>query len=80
MDSDQLKKHISQRDIAKLLGVNVSTVSRALNGLGGVSAALRKEIGSEAFKLLQDQINGDDQVRQVVVNARLVVRESTRKV
>lgn len=44
MDSDQLKKHISQRDIAKLLGVNVSTVSRALNGLGGVSAALRKEI------------------------------------
>ncbi len=39
-----------------------------------------KEIGSEAFKLLQDQINGDDQVRQVVVNARLVVRESTRKV
>ena len=39
-----------------------------------------KEIGSEAFKLLQDQINGDDQIRQVVVNARLVVRESTRKV
>ena len=30
-------KRISQRDIAKILGINVSTVSRALRGLDGVS-------------------------------------------
>lgn len=40
----KLKKRISQRDIAKILGVNVSTVSRALKGLGGVGAELRKKI------------------------------------
>ena len=39
-----MKKRISQRDIAKILGVNVSTVSRALKGLGGVSDDLRKKI------------------------------------
>ncbi|MBP5340588.1 MAG: LacI family DNA-binding transcriptional regulator [Prevotella sp.] len=37
-------KHISQRDIARQLGVNVSTVSRALRGLDGVSPELKKEI------------------------------------
>lgn len=37
-------KRISQRDIAKKLGVNVSTVSRALNGLKGVSETLKHEI------------------------------------
>ena len=37
-------KHISQRDIAKKLGVNVSTVSRALRGLDGVSPVLRQQI------------------------------------
>ena len=37
-------KRISQRDIAKLLGVNVSTVSRALRGDDGVSAELRQKI------------------------------------
>ncbi len=37
-------KRISQRDIAKKLGVNVSTVSRALNGLKGVSASLKHQI------------------------------------
>ena len=37
-------KRISQRDIAKLLGVNVSTVSRALRGLDGVSPELRQQI------------------------------------
>ena len=37
-------KTISQRDIAKQLGVNVSTVSRALRGLDGVSPDLRKQI------------------------------------
>lgn len=37
-------KRISQRDIAKILGVNVSTVSRALRGLDGVSPELRKTI------------------------------------
>lgn len=37
-------KRISQRDIAKKLGVNVSTVSRALNGLKGVSDDLKQKI------------------------------------
>lgn len=39
-----MKKCISQRDIAKLLGLNVSTVSRALKGLPGVSPELRQKI------------------------------------
>ena len=37
-------KRISQRDIAKKLGVNVSTVSRALRGLDGVSPDVRQRI------------------------------------
>jgi len=37
-------KRISQRDIARQLGVNVSTVSRALRGLDGVSPELRQQI------------------------------------
>ena len=37
-------KRVSQRDIAKMLGVNVSTVSRALRGLEGVSPELRQKI------------------------------------
>ena len=37
-------KRISQREIANLLGVNVSTVSRALRGLEGVSSDLRQQI------------------------------------
>jgi len=39
-----------------------------------------KELGTKAFKLLQDQINGDDDVYHVITNARLEIRESTRKV
>jgi len=39
-----MKKSVSQRDIAKMLNINVSTVSRALKGLPGVSPALRQEI------------------------------------
>ena len=41
-------KRISQREIANLLGVNVSTVSRALRGLEGVSKELRQKILSLA--------------------------------
>ena len=37
-------KRISQREIANLLGVNVSTVSRALRGIEGVSKELRQKI------------------------------------
>lgn len=39
-----VKKRVSQRDIARILGINVSTVSRALNNQEGVSPALRDEI------------------------------------
>lgn len=41
-------KRILQHDIAKKLGVNVSTVSRALNGQKGVSEVLRQKILSLA--------------------------------
>ena len=37
-------KRISQRDIARQLGVNVSTVPRALRGLDGVSPELKQQI------------------------------------
>ncbi len=37
-------RRLSQRDIAKILGVNVSTVSRALRGMEGVSAEVRDKI------------------------------------
>ena len=37
-------KRISQRDIAHQLGINVSTVSRALRGLDGVSPELKERI------------------------------------
>lgn len=39
-----------------------------------------KEIGAKAFRLLQDQMNGDDSVQHVVVKARLELRDSTRKI
>ena len=39
-----MKKSISQRDIARMLNINVSTVSRALKGLSGVSEDLRQKI------------------------------------
>ena len=39
-----MKKNISQRDIAHLLGINVSTVSRALKDMLGVSSELRQKI------------------------------------
>lgn len=39
-----MTKNISQRDIARMLDINVSTVSRALKGLPGVSDELRKKI------------------------------------
>lgn len=38
-----------------------------------------KEIGVKAFRLLLDQMNGDDSVQHVVVKARLELRDSTRK-
>ena len=38
-----------------------------------------REIGAKAFRLLLDQINGDDSVQHVVVKARLELRDSTKK-
>ena len=38
-----------------------------------------KEMGSRAFRLLSDQIHGDDSVQHVVINARLELRDSTKK-
>lgn len=113
-------KRISQRDIARQQGINVSTVSRALRGGEGVSSELRQrimqladeqgyrpnpfavsymsdwvsemlnprlsfvkqnlhEIGKKAFRLLLDQMAGDDSVQRVVVSARLELRDSTKK-
>lgn len=43
-----MKKSISQRDIARMLGINVSTVSRALKGLPGVSPDLQEKIADLA--------------------------------
>ncbi len=39
-----------------------------------------KEIGAKAFRLLLDQMNGDDSVQHVVVKARLELRDSTKKI
>ena len=39
-----------------------------------------KEIGVKAFRLLLDQMNGDDSIQQVVVKARLELRDSTKKI
>ena len=46
-----MKQNVSQREIAHLLGVNVSTVSRALKGQPGVSPELRKVIVEMAEKM-----------------------------
>lgn len=46
-----MKRNISQRDIAKRLEINVSTVSRALKGLSGVSSELRQKI----IEMAEDQ-------------------------
>lgn len=43
-----MKKSISQREIARILGVNASTVSRTLKGQPGVSTELREKIISLA--------------------------------
>ena len=39
-----------------------------------------REIGTKAFRLLSDQINGDSRVRRMVVKTRLEIRESTRNI
>jgi LacI family transcriptional regulator len=38
----------------------------------------QKEIGTKAFKLLFDQLNGDTCVQHVIVKARLETKESTK--
>ena len=39
-----------------------------------------KKMGCKTFELLLKQINGDDSVEHVTVNARLIIKESTRKI
>lgn len=39
-----------------------------------------KEIGTKTFKLLLDQMNGDDRVKRTVVRAHLEIRGSTKKI
>ncbi len=39
----------------------------------------QREMGCKAFRLLQDQMNGDDSIQHVVVSARLEIRDSTKK-
>ncbi|MBR0166571.1 MAG: substrate-binding domain-containing protein, partial [Prevotella sp.] len=38
----------------------------------------QREIGTKAFRLLSDQLNGDTCVQHVIVKARLELRESTK--
>ena len=38
----------------------------------------QREMGTKAFKLLFDQLNGDTCVQHVIVKARLELRDSTR--
>ena len=38
-----------------------------------------KEMGCKTFQLLFDQMNGDESIKRLVVNARLSIRESTEK-
>jgi LacI family transcriptional regulator len=38
-----------------------------------------REIGIEAFRLLLNQMCGDDSVQHIVVKAHLEIRESTRR-
>jgi DNA-binding LacI/PurR family transcriptional regulator len=45
------RRSITQRDIARSLGVSVSAVSLALSGRPGVSAELREQISSRATRL-----------------------------
>ena len=44
LTSYHVMKRMSQRDLARMLGVNASTISRALKGENGVSADLRQKI------------------------------------
>ena len=37
-----------------------------------------REMGMKTFRLLLDQMNGDDSVQHVVVKARLELRDSTK--
>jgi LacI family transcriptional regulator len=37
-----------------------------------------REIGIKAFRLLLDQVNGDDSVQHIIVKANLELRDSTK--
>ena len=37
-----------------------------------------REIGIRAFRLLQDQLDGDDSVQHIIVKANLELRDSTK--
>jgi len=84
-------KKISQRDMAKMLGLNIPNDVAIIGYMSDWVSDMPtprityvkqnpREIGSKAFRLLLDQINGDDRVRRMVVKTRLEIRESTRNI
>ncbi len=46
-----MKNKVKQSDIARLSGVSVSTVSRVLNGMPGISSDVRSQVGRAAASL-----------------------------
>jgi LacI family transcriptional regulator len=64
-------------DIA-LIGYMSDWVSDVMSPRVSFVKQNQREIGTKAFKLLFDQLNGDTCVQHVIVKARLELRESTR--
>lgn len=66
---------VTARDVAGRAGVSVSTVSRALNGVGGLSPALRVRVQQAAEELGYDRASLRSAARQRVSLADIAARE-----